>query len=168
EDRTVLEHAAVIGRQFSRDALAHLLPGERPTLGARLASLRRSELIGPDTGWLFGEPPLRFHHNLMRDAAYRRLLKGTRAELHARVAGWLEAAAGQAVEHDEAIGWHLEQAHQNLRELGPLDAHGRALGERAARHLGAAGRRGLAPDDLALAARLPRRAVPPPDDADPP
>src|SRR5262249_14568998 len=132
EDRTVLEHAAVIGRQFSRDALAHLLPGERPNLEARLASLRRSELIEPDTGWLFGEPTLRFHHNLMRDAAYRRLLKGTRAELHAQVAGWLEAAAGQAVEHDEAIGWHLEQAHQNLRELGPLDAHGRALGERRA------------------------------------
>jgi class 3 adenylate cyclase len=167
EDRTVLEHAAVIGRQFSRDALAHLLPGERPNLEARLASLRRSELIEPDTGWLFGEPTLRFHHNLMRDAAYRRLLKGTRAELHAQVAGWLEAAAGQAVEHDEAIGWHLEQAHQNLRELGPLDAHGRALGERAARHLGAAGRRALARDDLSVAASLLGRAVARLDDADP-
>jgi class 3 adenylate cyclase/tetratricopeptide (TPR) repeat protein len=167
EDRTVLEHAAVIGRQFSRAALSHLLPGERPTLEARLASLRRSELIEPDSGWLFGEPTLRFHHNLMRDAAYRRLLKGTRAELHAQVANWLEEAAGQAVEHDEAIGWHLEQAHQSLHELGPLDAHGRALGERAARHLGAAGRRALARDDLALAASLLGRAVARLDETDP-
>ena len=29
-------------------------------------------------GWLFSEPMLRFHHVLIRDAAYRRILKGTR------------------------------------------------------------------------------------------
>ena len=96
---------------------------------------------------------------LIRDAAYRRLLKETRAELHERFADWLEARVGEAVEHDETIGWHLEQAHQHLRELGPLDAHGRALGERAARHLAAAGRRALARDDLPLAASLLGRAL---------
>ena len=101
---------------------------------------------------------LRFHHVLIRDAAYRRLLKGTRAELHARLADWIEAQVGDAPEHDETIGWHLEQAHQHLRELGPLDAKGRALGERAARRLAAAGRRALARDDLPLAASLLGRA----------
>src|SRR5262249_39074650 len=85
EERTVLERAAVVGRQFSRAAVAHLLPRELGAhLDARLESLRRSELIEPDAGWLLGEPVLRFHHVLIRDAAYRRVLKGTRAELHAR------------------------------------------------------------------------------------
>ena len=167
EDRGVLERAAVIGRQFSRAAIAHLVPSEVVDLDARLESLQRSELIEPDTAWLFGEPALRFHHNLIRDAAYRRLLKETRAELHARFADWLELRAGHATEHDETIGWHLEQAHQLLRELGPIDERGRGLGERAARYLGAAGRRALARDDLPLAASLLGRALDRLDDGDP-
>ena len=158
-ERTILERAAVVGRQFSRAAVANLLPADITDLDARLETLRRSELIEPDTGWLLGEPVMRFHHVLIRDAAYRRVLKGTRAELHARFADWLEAQSGGAVEHDETLGWHLEQAHQHLRELGPVDARGRAIGARAARHLGAAGRRALARDDLPVAASLLGRAV---------
>ncbi|MBI3781909.1 MAG: nuclear transport factor 2 family protein [Deltaproteobacteria bacterium] len=158
EERSVLERAAVVGRHFSRNAVAELLPRDVVDLDARLEALRRTELIERDTGWFLGEPVLRFHHVLIRDAAYRRLLKGTRAELHARFADWVTARA-DATDHDETIGWHLEQAHQLLGELGPLDAAGRALGERAAQHLAAAGRRALARDDLPVAANLLGRAV---------
>jgi class 3 adenylate cyclase len=168
EERLVLERAAVIGRQFSRAAVTHLLPREaHADLDARLEALRRSELIEPGAGWLLGEPTLRFHHVLIRDAAYRRVLRGTRADLHARFADWLEARAGGSVEHDETIGWHLEQAHRHLRELGPLDANGLALGERAARHLAAAGRAALARDDLQPAGSLLGRALDCLGDADP-
>ena len=124
----------------SRARPSRTLPREvHADLDARLESLRRSELIEPDTGWFLGEPALRFHHVLIRDAAYRRCSKDTRAELHERFADWLVARVGDAIEHDETIGWHLEQAHQHLRELGPLDDARPRLGERAARHLGAAG-----------------------------
>src|SRR5262249_33148643 len=167
DERTVLERAAVVGRQFSRTAIAQLLPREIGDLDARLESLRRSELIEPDVGWLLGEPVLRFHHVLIRDAAYRRVLKGPRAELHARFADWLGGKVGDAVEHDETLGWHLEQAHQSLRDLGPLDAQGRAIGERAARHLAAAGRRALARDDVPVAASLVGRALARLDETDP-
>ncbi len=160
EDRAVLERAAVVGRHFSRSAVSALLPRDIHDLDARLESLRRSELIEPDTGWFLGEPVLRFHHLLIRDAAYRRLLKGTRAELHGKLADWVEAKTGDGVEHDETLGWHLEQAWLHLRELGPLDDRGRATGEKAARHLAAAGRRALARDDLSLAAGLLGRALP--------
>jgi class 3 adenylate cyclase/ketosteroid isomerase-like protein len=158
EERTVLERAAVVGRSFSRSAVASLLR-ETGDLDARLEALRRSELIESDAGWFLGEPRLRFHHVLIRDAAYRRVLKGTRAELHARLAGWIEAQVGDAAEHDETVGRHLEQAHQHLRELGPLDEDGVALGERAARRLAPAGRRALTQDDVALAAGLLGRAI---------
>ncbi|MEO6027813.1 MAG: AAA family ATPase, partial [Candidatus Binatia bacterium] len=168
EERMVLERAAVVGRQFSRAAIAHLLPREVTDLDARLESLRRSELIETDTGWFLGEPALTFHHGLIRDAAYRRILKGTRAELHERFADWLASRVGATtIEHDETMGWHLEQAHQHLRELGPIDAHGRAIGERAARHLAAAGRRALERDDLPLAGSLLGRAINRLDSADP-
>jgi class 3 adenylate cyclase len=165
-ERSVLERAAVIGRQFSRAAVAHLLSADA-NLDARLDALQRGELIEPDVGSLLGEPVLRFHHALVRDAAYRRLLKGTRAELHERFAAWLAERAGPAVEHDETIGWHLEQAHRHRRELGALDAHGVAVGARAARHLAAAGRRALARDDLPPAGNLLGRALALLEPADP-
>src|SRR5262249_32167376 len=101
EERTVLERAAVIGRHFSRAAVAHLLsPEAQAHLDGRLETLRRAELIEPDPGWFLGEPALRFHHVLVRDAAYRRVLKGTRAELHARCAEWIESRAGFSIEQD--------------------------------------------------------------------
>src|SRR5262249_38660355 len=76
EERTVLERAAVIGRNFSKSAVAHLLPPEmRADIPAALEALRRSEIIEGGAGWFLGEPALRFHHVLIRDAAYRRLLK---------------------------------------------------------------------------------------------
>ncbi|HVM96179.1 MAG TPA: hypothetical protein VMT89_07305, partial [Candidatus Acidoferrales bacterium] len=159
DDRTVLERAAVVGRHFSRTAVAQLLPRDIGDLDARLESLRRSELIESDSGWFLGEPALRFHHGLIRDAAYRRLLKGARAELHERFADWLTEQAADVAEHDETLGWHLEQAHQHLSALGPIDNAGRTIGERAARHLAAAGRRALARDDLPLAASLLGRAL---------
>ncbi|HVN84362.1 MAG TPA: nuclear transport factor 2 family protein [Candidatus Binatia bacterium] len=159
EERTVLEYASVVGRHFSRGAVAALLAHDGNALDARLEALRRTELIEPDTGWFLGEPVLRFHHVLIRDAAYRRLLKGTRAELHARLADWIEAKVGNVDEHDETIGWHLEQAHQHLRELGPLDDRGKGLGARASQRLAAAGRRALSGDDIGLAAGLLGRAL---------
>jgi class 3 adenylate cyclase/ketosteroid isomerase-like protein len=159
DERSVLERAAVVGRQFSRAAVKELLPRDAPDLDRQLEALRRSELIEPDTGWFLGEPALRFHHALIRDAAYRRLLKNTRAELHARFADWVIGRVGESIEHDETVGWHLEQAHQLLRELGPVDADGRAIGERASKYLAAAGRRALARDDVPLAAGLLGRAL---------
>jgi ketosteroid isomerase-like protein len=159
EERRVLEHASIVGRQFSRSAVAELLPGSKADLDERLESLQRSELIERDSGWFFGEPVLRFHHVLIRDAAYRQLLKGSRAELHTRFADWAVARAEGSTEHDETIGWHFEQAHQFLRELGPIDAAGRVIGERASAHLGSAGRRALAGDDVSLAASLLGRSI---------
>ncbi len=155
----VLERAAVVGRQFSRSAVAALLPGDVAVLDARLESLQRAQLLERDTGWMLGEPVLRFHHALIRDAAYRRLLKGTRAELHERLADWVEERGGEAREHDETIGRHLEEAHRLLGELGPIDDAGRLLGERAATRLASAGRRALEGDDVALAAGLLGRAL---------
>ena len=164
EERRVLERAAVVGRRFSRDAVAALYGSagaalEGGELDASLEALRRAELIERDSGWFLGQPALRFHHALIRDAAYRRLLKNTRVELHTRLADWIEAGGTPDPALHETIGWHLEQAHLHLRELGPLDEGGRRLGERAAARLAAAGRRSLSRDDTLLAASLLERSL---------
>ena len=79
EERTVLERASVVGRHFSRSAVAALLGRNGSELDARLESLRRSELIERDTGWLLGEP----RHALPPRADPRRRLPAA-LEGHAR------------------------------------------------------------------------------------
>ena len=160
DERAVIERAAVIGKQFYRGAVAELLaPPARAGVDGHLAALRRKELVEPEGIYWIDEPVYRFHHVLIRDAAYRLLLKEARAVLHERFADWLAEKAGETVgEYEEVIAFHVEQAHAYRRELGLLDDAGRALGARAARHLVSAGRRALAREDLAAAQNLLARA----------
>jgi predicted ATPase len=151
EQRTVTERAAVVGRSFWWGAVSELSPtGAPPRIGACLQSLVRKELIRPDRSEIRGEDAFRFTHILVRDAAYRGIPKARRAELHERLADWIEAHTRDlAGEYEEIVGYHLEQAHRSLVELGPAAiahgaqrAHGRAPGVsrparfRARRHAG--------------------------------
>lgn len=161
DERSVVERAAVIGHAFYRGAVSELAPVPvRPQVDDALLTLSRKEMVRAEDEWWLDEQVFRFHHVLIRDAAYRSLLKEARAELHERFAGWLEAKAGElAGEHEEVIAFHLEQAHAYQLELGPLDEHGRDLAARAGRRLHSAGCRALAREDLPAAANLLRRAL---------
>jgi class 3 adenylate cyclase/tetratricopeptide (TPR) repeat protein len=159
DERAVLQAASVIGRHFPRGAVAALLP---PTVAARLddllTSLHRRALVDPEGTWWVDERLFRFHHVLIRDAAYRRVLKEVRADQHVRYADWLIERVGDATaEHDEVLAFHLEQALTYRADLGqPIES---AVVDRAVAHLAAAGRRALDSDDLHNAAALLRRAL---------
>ena len=71
----------------------------------------------------------------------------------------MNAERQRALEFAEILGYHLEQAHRLLAELGPLDDHGRELGLRASERLAAAGRRAFARGDMPAAANLLHRAA---------
>jgi class 3 adenylate cyclase/ketosteroid isomerase-like protein len=161
DERSVVERAAVIGKQFYRGAVAELVaPPVRSGIDGHLETLRRKDMVEPEGIYWIDEPVYRFHHVLIRDAAYHLLLKEARAELHERFAEWLQTKAGELVgEHEEVIAYHLEQAHEYRKALGPLDQRGKALGARAADRLASAGRRALAREDLAAAANLLQRAL---------
>src|SRR4051794_17079971 len=163
DERSVVERAAVIGHQFYRGAVAELAPPPvRPRGDMALDTLRRKDLVRPEDFLWLDEKVFRFHHVLIRDAAYRSLLKENRAELHERFADWLEAKAGEmAGEHEEIIAFHLEQSYAYRLELGALDERGRDIAERAAARLHSAGRRALAREDLPAAINLLRRALAP-------
>ena len=155
-ERDVLERGAVIGREFTRSAVAAL--SNEQSVGQTLLSLVRRELIEPDPLAAHGEDGLRFRHALIRDAAYLGLPKEKRAELHLRYAEHLDAAG----ELDELVGYHLEQAFQYTRELGPADD---ALATTAGERLARAGRRALGRGDLpATVSLLTRAAALLPDD----
>ena len=158
-ERELLEQAAVVGAEFSLGALRELA-GVRAAIVPMLEAMRRKELVEP-TGTYWGDEPVyRFHHVLIRDAAYRRLLKTTRAELHEKVAAWTDRTAADLIgEHETAIAFHYEQAYRYRGELGALDDLGADLGRRAAELLATAAQRALGRDDLAAAGASSARAL---------
>jgi len=154
-ERAVLERGAIEGRVFHRSAVS-ALDGVEPQLPARLVSLVRKELVRPEPTQLPDDEAYRFRHLLIRDAAYDALPKAVRADLHERLAAWLEERSVHTGEVDELVGHHLEQAARYKQELGHPDA---ALAARAGERVAAAGRRALWRGDNFAAFGLLGRAV---------
>jgi predicted ATPase/DNA-binding SARP family transcriptional activator len=160
-ERAVAERAAVVGREFTAEAVAALLPPAATSSAWRhLDALTRKMLVQPDRAVLPGKKGFRFQHALVHDSAYKRLPKALRAELHERFAGWLDdRAATRTLEFEEVVGYHLEQAYRYRAELGPVDGHARTLASQAGTRLGAAGQRALARWDLSAGVGLLERAA---------
>jgi class 3 adenylate cyclase/tetratricopeptide (TPR) repeat protein len=153
DERDVLERASVVGHEFEWEALGELADDRRRPPGAQLAALVRKELIRPHE---VIEDTFRFRHILIRDAAYERIPKELRSELHERYADWLDSRGEQ---FDEIVGYHLEQAFRSVADLGPLGDRARALAERAAERLAASGERANGRGDTRAAANLLERAA---------
>ena len=111
-DRDAAQRAAVVGQVFSRAAVERAVRrAGPPDPREALANLGRKQFIAPEVSALAAGDAFRFSHVLVRDAAYAGLVKRMRAELHERYATWLESArSGSAMEHDEILGYHFEQA----------------------------------------------------------
>ncbi|MGZ5328830.1 MAG: ATP-binding protein [Actinomycetota bacterium] len=161
QERAVLEAAAVVGKDFFAGAVRSLVPEDaRQRVPSDLMALVRKELIRAERTTLPGEDAFRFRHLLIRDSAYGSIAKSQRAELHERVADWLEQVAGEAViEQEEIVGYHLEQAYAYRTQLAPADERTDAIGRRAAARLASAGLRASARGDFPAAVNLLRRAV---------
>jgi len=169
DERSVVEPAAVIGHIFVRDAVEHLTAeGVRPNVGTHLLALTDKQLVRPDLSRPVEEEAFRFHHILIRDTTYDGILKRGRAALHERFVEWADGVNREgAVEYEEILGYHLEQAHRYLSELGPLDEHGRTIGADASRRLASAGHRAFERGDVPAAANLLGRAAALLPDSDP-
>ncbi|MGH3019692.1 MAG: ATP-binding protein, partial [Gaiellaceae bacterium] len=159
DERRVIERGAVEGELFHREALTALL-GEAD-LAMPLEDLVRKDVLRPARGTLAGADAYRFRHLLIRDAAYSTIPKEVRAELHRRFADWLErAAADRIAEHEEILGYHLEEAVRYHAELGRrTDEDAVETAARASRRLGSAGRRAAARGDMPAATKLLERGV---------
>jgi class 3 adenylate cyclase len=153
-ERFVLERGAVEGEIFHRGAVQALSDGSQVT--PRLASLVRKGVIHPHKAQVPAEDAFRFRHLLIRDAAYGALPKAARAELHERLAAWMEEQGADLVELDEIVGFHLEQAARYKTELGQPDPR---VDKRAGERLAAAGRRAFWRGDGRAAAPLLERAL---------
>jgi class 3 adenylate cyclase/tetratricopeptide (TPR) repeat protein len=163
DERAVIEPASVVGLEFSEASVVALVAEALVNdVSRHLREVERKGLIEGGRTTALDEDGFRFHHILIRDAAYQSLLKRERAQLHERFVDWVEGvnrANERGTEFEEILGYHLEQAYRYLADLGPLDDHGRALRSRASERLGSAGRRALARGDMSAAAALLRRAA---------
>jgi len=160
-DRATVEPAAVIGLEFATPALEALAPDAlRAGMGEHLNSLTRKHFIRPTTSSTSMDAVYRFHNHLVRETVYNGLLKRVRANLHIGFVRWVDqASAERALEYEEILGYHLEQAHRYLLELGPLDDNGLAVRSDAARRLSSAAKRALARGDMHAASKLFRRTI---------
>jgi class 3 adenylate cyclase/predicted ATPase len=107
--REVVQIGAAIGREFSLDLLAAMLP---MTGEALLAELQR--LIDADLIHRQGTPPkvtFAFKHALIQDAAHATLLRGVRHDLHRKIAEVLEQRfPGTVQAQPELLAYHYREA----------------------------------------------------------
>jgi predicted ATPase/class 3 adenylate cyclase len=118
-ERSVAQHAAVVGAVFWPGAVAHITGGD----GHITSDLERLEgrdivRIRPESS-IAGEVEYGFKHVLLRDVAYGRLPKERRSELHTRCADWVRDLSGSEEEFVEIVAYHLDEACRLARELGP-------------------------------------------------
>jgi tetratricopeptide (TPR) repeat protein len=158
-EREIMQTASVVGKIFWWGAVADLSSaGDRTQIGSQLQDLVRKGMIRPGPSALAGQDAFRFHHILIRDAAYDSVPRGSRADLHERVAAWIERAVGERIEeYEEIVGYHLEQAcHHGVVSPTASDLE---LAAKASRMLASAGRRALDRDDVNAALNLLTRAA---------
>jgi class 3 adenylate cyclase/tetratricopeptide (TPR) repeat protein len=160
-ERDVLARASVVGEEFFLGAVRALTSDGTPEgVSGAVTALVRKDLVRPRPSRLPGEEAYAFRHLLIRDAAYDAIPKATRAELHERLADWLEEIAGDRLaEQEEIVGYHVARAHDLLVEVGPEDDRARALSGRAGERYAKAGRRAFARGDVAAAIDLLERSA---------
>jgi class 3 adenylate cyclase len=156
-ERQVLDAAAVVGQLFYAGAVVELTALEPRAVAGYLRSLARKEMVRSERSDIPGEEGFAFSHTLVRDSAYHALPKLRRADLHERLARWLDkrsdAVAGEA---DEFVGHHLSEAVVLRRDMGEIDDG--ALAQEAAKRLAAVAWRLMA-TDLTSASALYARAA---------
>ena len=121
---TLLQTASVVGRRI-RVALLEAVAGQA-SLELPLQQLVHSGLL--DRAQEDAEPVVVFHHALVQDAAYSRLLRRRRRELHLRVAEGAEAMYGSGGHVIDLLARHLY-----LGESPKAPDYLRRAGERARR-----------------------------------
>ena len=110
DDRRALQAAAILGQQFTVEALSFILDGSPFNIESLVERLMvKREVDG-----------FRFSHALVHQAVYDSLLRARRRELHQRAAQWFTSKDPQLVaahleraeHHDEAARAYLEAARE--------------------------------------------------------
>jgi len=108
--KSVLQHAAIIGRTFWQRLLADMLQSDVEQRLERLSELAFIHRLGRAT--LINDWEWSFRHVLVQEVAYESVLKETRRRIHGRVGDWL---AGNGTDRSEQLAPTLAR-HYTLGE----------------------------------------------------
>lgn len=133
-ERSLLQHASVIGRAFWEDALAYVNQADpdggwpAEALQPLLEAVLQREMVFRRDASLFADTDeYIFKHALLRDTIYESVLRRDRRVFHARVAEWLIAKAGsRSTDVAGLIAEHLERAGQDEQAAAYLTQAGEA------------------------------------------
>ena len=116
EERSLLLHAAVVGKVFWRGAVA---AGDSGAVDDLLDRLEQRDLVRREPGSrLQGDPQFVFKHMLIREVAYATLPRSVRRQRHAEIAQYLEDAVGDRIgEWAAVLANHWREAGDPEREL---------------------------------------------------
>ncbi len=125
EAKRVLQVAAVLGRQFSRDHLAQLLAADGIDVARELEELERRGVVHRKN--LFSNDEYRFGESLTQEVAYEGLLLKQRRQLHERIGLMLEAGSGDpSAERLALLAHHFARSDNRQKSMTALlqAAHG--------------------------------------------
>lgn len=134
DERTVLQCASVIGREFWDAALEKF--GLETDVAPVLKSLRRKELIyRAETSAFEGATRYIFKHALLSDVTYDTLLLRERQKLHKKTAEWLIKTGGERESENAAvIAEHFEKAETFSEAADWFGRAGRKAADAYAHH----------------------------------
>jgi class 3 adenylate cyclase/tetratricopeptide (TPR) repeat protein len=120
DQKSALQVAAVLGREFSLDLAEEVWDGDVP-LEAQLQELKGLEFLRERHGG--HERIFVFTHALTREVAYDGMLEARRRELHGRAGASLEESqASQRFEHGELLAYHYARSTVPARAIPYLAA----------------------------------------------
>ncbi len=111
--RTMLQHAAVVGRTFSSQLLRRVLPRDAADFDFHLATLDERYLVMPIAAL---DEEYAFRHTLIQEVAYQSVLQSERRRLHERIAHTLVALHPEQAEQSgvvELIAFHYSQSEND-------------------------------------------------------
>ena len=120
EEKSLLQEASVLGKEFWMGALAHVSGAREDALTPLLQTLQAKDfLVERERSRLEGQREFAFTQLIFRDTAYASLPKSRRSEKHRAYGAWLEQTLGDRTEEfAELLAHHWVQAASLAREVG--------------------------------------------------
>jgi hypothetical protein len=114
EDRRIIQAAAVVGRTFWVGSVATVADADAAMVEDALARLERRHLVRRrHESSVAGDVEYHFEHALVRDVAYRSIVRPLRARQHRLTGQWLASITGEPRDRADGIAHHYLTALEN-------------------------------------------------------
>ena len=156
-EKAVIQDASVIGKVFWSGAVASVSERSHWAIEEALRQLEQRQLVRrKHDSSIAGEFEYVFEHSLIRDVAYRTIVRPLRAEKHRRAGEWMSSLKGDRHDRADAIAYHYVTAFENAEASGRGSTE---LRREASNALQAAARRAGSIHSYAVAAQLWGKAL---------